>query len=312
MRQVGILPNEADARRFAAYLVTQKISALAEQEAEAWAIWVRDENEIDQARNEFQLFQSQPQDARYQGVEQAAASLHREERRRHEQIRKNVHTMRGRWGKQNKPFTVVLIIVSVVVFMISGSGEDMSNAAIRKLLFCDTHQSFELRESTVYQRLGDVRKGEVWRLVTPIFVHFGITHLVFNMSMLFSLGGLLEDRRGTVWLGAVVLVLALFSVAVQSLIPPDWDGSPFGGGMSGVIYGLFGYLWVRTVYDPLPGLQLSQSSIVIMMVWFFLGVSGVLETWFGIRVANWGHGAGLVGGLVLAYLPVVLRPPRKA
>lgn len=310
MRQVGILPNEAEARRFAAYLATQQISALAEQEAEVWAIWVRDENDIHEARDEFRQFQERPQDARYQGVEQVAATLHREERRRHEQIRKNVHHMRGRWGvagKQNKPLTVVMIMLSVVVFMISGFGNEKSSVALRKLGFLDFQQPAGWTGVTVHDRLVEIRKGEIWRLITPVFLHLSIMHLVFNMTMLFSFGGILENRRGTVWFGTVALVLAVVSNAVQALVPQEYGGSPFFGGMSGVLYGLFGYLWIRNQFDPLPGVRLPQSSIVIMMVWFFLGAFNVLQNWFGISVANWAHGAGLVAGMAIAYVPIAWR-----
>ena len=47
MRQVGSLSSEADAHRFAAYLVTQGVEAHAEEDGDAWAIWVRDENDME-------------------------------------------------------------------------------------------------------------------------------------------------------------------------------------------------------------------------------------------------------------------------
>ena len=49
MRQVGSLPDQRDAERFAAYLVTQGIEAHAEQDSRDWAVWVRDEDQLDQA-----------------------------------------------------------------------------------------------------------------------------------------------------------------------------------------------------------------------------------------------------------------------
>ena len=47
MRQIGTLPNENNASRFAAYLITQGIAAHSEQDGEEWAVWVRDEDDMD-------------------------------------------------------------------------------------------------------------------------------------------------------------------------------------------------------------------------------------------------------------------------
>ena len=61
MRQIGSLPQERDAQRFAAYLVTLGIDSHAEQDSDEWAIWVRDENRIDEAREEFESISRRPE-----------------------------------------------------------------------------------------------------------------------------------------------------------------------------------------------------------------------------------------------------------
>ena len=44
-------------------------------------------------------------------------------------------------------------------------------------------------------------KGELWRVITPIFGHFDGLHLIFNMIMFFQFGALIESLKGTAWLG---------------------------------------------------------------------------------------------------------------
>ena len=75
MRQIGTLPTESDAKRFTAYLITESISVHAEQEGAEWAIWIRDENQLEKAREEFSHFREHPNDVRYEGVEQQADPL---------------------------------------------------------------------------------------------------------------------------------------------------------------------------------------------------------------------------------------------
>ena len=60
--------------------------------------------------------------------------------------------------------------------------------------------------------MGDIERGEVWRLVTPILMHCNqILHIVFNLLMFRMLGTLIEVRRGTLRLAVLVLVSAAVS-----------------------------------------------------------------------------------------------------
>ena len=65
--------------------------------------------------------------------------------------------------------------------------------------------------------LNDIEHGEIWRLVTPIFLHFGILHLVFNMMAFSALGTMIEIRRGSLRLAVMILVLAVASNVGQFL-----------------------------------------------------------------------------------------------
>ncbi len=99
--------------------------------------------------------------------------------------------------------------------------------------------------------------------MTPIFLHFGLIHLLFNMVFLYQLGGMIEARRGP-WryllLGLVCAVLS--NIAQYGLSTIGWEDGRFVvqmpglfGGMSGVLYGLFGYIWMKSRYEPALGLR---------------------------------------------------------
>jgi GlpG protein len=67
--------------------------------------------------------------------------------------------------------------------------------------------------------------------------------------------------------------------------------------MSGIVYGLLGFVWIRGKLDPTVGYELPRQIIVMMMIWFFLGVFGIIP-----HIANWAHGIGLVVGMAAGFV----------
>jgi membrane associated rhomboid family serine protease len=135
----------------------------------------------------------------------------------------------------------------------------------------------------------DLQKGQVWRAVTPIFLHFGIMHIVFNMMWLWDFGRVLETRFRSLRFLALVLFTAVLSNTAQAFI----SGSNFGG-MSGVNYGLFGFLLARSKLHPDPGFVINRQTAAMLLIWLVVCFTGLLGP-----VANTAHVVGFAsGGLV--------------
>ena len=96
----------------------------------------------------------------------------------------------------------------------------------------------------------ELKQGEIWRPVTPIFMHFGIIHILFNMMWLKELGTMIEFKNGSLKMLLMVLI-----IAVVSNVGQDYYKGPYFGGMSGVVYGLFGYIWMKSRYFRLSYLR---------------------------------------------------------
>lgn len=136
-------------------------------------------------------------------------------------------------------------------------------------------------------RFRDIKKGEVWRLFTPMFLHFGPMHIAFNLYWLWSLGALIEIRYRSARYLLLVLGLAMFSNIPQAL----FSGTNFGG-MSGVNYGLFGFMLLNQKYHPTPSFRLDKHTVFMMIAWLVICFLGGANS----GIANWAHGFGFLGG----------------
>ena len=140
--------------------------------------------------------------------------------------------------------------------------------------------------------LPEIMSGQIWRLFTPIIIHFGLLHIVFNMLWLFDLGNAVEQRQGFGRLTLLILSIA----AISNLAQYFWDG-PIFGGMSGVVYGLLGYVWIQGKLNPNAGIGLHQQIVVMMLIWFVLCWTGLLG-----NIANMAHTVGLLMGIVFGWM----------
>ncbi|MEQ8784890.1 MAG: rhomboid family intramembrane serine protease [Pirellulaceae bacterium] len=321
MRQIGILENPADAKRFAAYLVTQGIPAHAEPDTGKWAVWVRDENQLDVAREELIRFRSEPGAPQYQGAERQAENRLREEQKKREKAAKNVVKMGGRWntgpGSRRAPVVFVLIAISVFVFVLRYFSAELANEVFTHLVFNPKRSA----TGAIFAGMDAILHGQVWRLVTPIFLHSDEMHIIFNMLVLFMFGNQVETRMGSGRFALFVLGVAVASNMGQFLWNVSTSQSAFigtFGGMSGVGYALFGFIFVKTHFFPSLGYYLSPFNTFLLFGFFFLfilrDVPGIGETltWIPANIANAAHAVGLVLGMALAYTPMVLKPPKPS
>jgi len=293
MRLIGHLADERSAQIFRDYLYVQGIENHVEHEQSAgWGIWISDEDKIAQATTLLDGFRQNPADPRYAAQGTAAERLRKEREKAEEAHRKRTlgrrHLFRPLLAYGFGPFTLMLIIFSVGVGVLSQLGE--SDEAVRRIMGL-----FITNFDTGYfnPHLPEIRSGEVWRLVTPIFIHFGPMHLLFNMLWLRDLGSMVEARQSTLHLVILVLALAIFSNLAQFYV----HHSPNFGGMSGVVYGLLGYIWIRGRFDPASGLFLHPYTVVSMLIWFFVCFTGAVRD-----IANGAHAGGLFLGMAWGYL----------
>lgn len=303
MRQIGTLEDQTLAERLAEFLRCRGIENVVERDDTGhWALWVRAEEDLAPARSLLAQFRLSPDDplfrlgGRANRTPATEPSVPRTEttggpggaaarpptRPRARAVDERMVAVGPGWGW----VTLGVVMLCVAVAALTGVSR-LDRELVQRLFIAEV--PFHWRAPWA-QFLPEVRSGEVWRLLTPALLHFGWSHIIFNLWAFWDLGNLIERARGSWTLIVLVVVLALVSNLGQYLV-----SGPRFGGLSGVVYGLLGYVWMMGKFRPEAGMMLHPQSVVLMLVWFVICISGAL----GIPVANTAHGVGL--GLGMAW-----------
>ncbi len=204
----------------------------------------------------------------------------------------------GLW--QQAPAVLVLVAMALAAYLFTGGGE-VRLRGTGLLTFVDIHRVGD----TLGQALG---RGELWRPLAPIFLHFGILHLVFNSLIVWELGRRIEHALGSLRLLLLVAAIGVASNLAQYLL----GDSPFFGGLSGVAYGLLGFVLVAARRNPRdPRWQLPQGLAISLLLFLVLFSTGVTEM-FDLYVANTAHWAGLMAGGLCALAPLYRRAKEQS
>ncbi|MGH7137432.1 MAG: rhomboid family intramembrane serine protease, partial [Pirellulales bacterium] len=150
--------------------------------------------------------------------------------------------------------------------------------------------------------------GEFWRPFSSALPHVDVIHLVFNLYWLAVFGSRVE-----LVFGSLTTALWLLLFAGGSMMA-DYDLADGGVGLSGVGYGLFGFVWVLSERDFRFHDAMRPQIAQLFVGWFFLCVAlTYMDVW---HVANVAHGAGAafgaLAGLVMSPSEGYQRPAAAA
>jgi len=185
---------------------------------------------------------------------------------------------------------VVILIVNILVLV--------------AMMVTDPKLSIETLKHFGAKANDEIAQGQVWRLVTCIFLHIGFLHLLFNSLALWSFGRDLEKLYGS---GKFVLIYLLSGIAgsgASYFLAPH----AVSAGASGAIFGLiglslvFGYRY-RTAIPPQLKSRFGSGVLPVILYNMLIG----LRPGSGIDVGA--HVGGLVAGILLGFvIPASIRP----
>jgi len=271
MIRAASLPIEVNLLRFSRFMQSQGVAHRINEESGQQVIWVEGEQQAILVR---EALASWPLDGDSSGQSNAAPgsqSLFSPA----DLIRKLIQAF------LRAPLSFSLILACLLVALISLLGSQPQRVAILFYPILDTSGLFPLLAS-IDSPL------QVLRSLSPMLLHFGELHLVFNMMWLWYFGRQLESAQPA-WLFLLLIIFCSFVANTAQYLTSGYNNF---GGMSGVVYGLVGYTWIVHSFMPRSNLLINNKMFVVF-VFALIAMEVVASSW----IASAAHLGGLVAGL---------------
>ena len=153
---------------------------------------------------------------------------------------------------------------------------------------------FMLAHGAAYAPL--IMRGEYYRLFTSMFLHFGLTHLLYNMVCLLSLGALLETIVGPVRYFVIYLLGGLAGNLLSVYVQMRTGNYAVSAGASGAIFAVIGALLVVVIrrHGRLGQIRLERMLLMTALM--------IAQGFVEAGTDSIAHVGGAIGGFVLAFL----------
>jgi uncharacterized protein len=188
-------------------------------------------------------------------------------------------------------YTALIILINVIAFFLVVSIENFVN--MPQLIF---YSYVGLKPSLI------LAGKHLWTLLTHMFMHAGLTHLIFNMISLMFIGSFVEKLIGKkrflyLYFGGGLAAAALF-IAVAGITGSEINTLAVGA--SGAIFALGGILAVLT-----PRLPVLVFFVIPMPMWaamiFLLGAMWIISITANVPIGNIAHLGGLLLGVAYGF-----------
>lgn len=276
MIELARFRQEQPARLMERTLTEQSIAAAVQHEGDAVVLYVLQAEQFQAAKMLLDGFLANPLAPRFQSSAWAVS----------EPVALGdgqPPLLTGNWWHSRGPLVKLVFVASIAIFL-----------------------SPYLLGSRVYEALMfpaelSVLGEQPWRLLTPALLHWGPLHIIFNLLWWLDLGRVIERYQS----GRQLLLISVLTAAASNLAQFFASGPAFGG-LSGVVYGLLGYLWLYGKVNPTAGYGPRREVVLFMLAWLVVCMTGLVG-----NVANAAHVVGLLSGCVLGALTGLLRRPQS-
>jgi len=290
MRLVGITPDTAKADQFVHFLRAMGTESLVRPDGDRLGVWVVHEDQWTQAKQDWVLFEQNPDDSKFQKAKlqllpapapEGPADPQELPQEQESEVGGIVPQPLG--APTWYPATATLALAAVMVGFLTSFGDE-KNELFRSLTFGP------ISETGV---VGYPAPSQAWRVFTPALIHLSLVQLLFHLIMLQDLGGQVEQKLGKARFVSLVLFLVLVGNLAEGYLGPTRQF----GGMAGLVFGLFGFIWIRAAFTPWSGFHLPVTTSILLIAWFLFSLDGKM-----IPPSHWAQIVGFLAGAAVAWL----------
>ncbi|KGQ71536.1 hypothetical protein OA57_00225 [Chelonobacter oris] len=200
------------------------------------------------------------------------------------------YSLKGRFGHllpsisqwqtafRQAPMTWGIALLCVAVYLLELSG-------YRNVIYQLTHFP---ENSTQY--------GEIWRFFSHAVVHLSFPHLLFNLTYWLIFAAMIEKNNLSGRSSGKIVFLFLLIALISGVVQNYFSGAAFFG-LSGVVYGVLGYVYLMSRLDPQQRFRLPNGFVFVLLIGIALGFAGPL---IDLHFGNAAHISGLLVGLAVA------------
>ncbi len=281
MYRVKQLETNVNLAAFSRWLAGQGVAHRITEEGGHQVLWLENPDHAEPVLEALERFLAEPE------LRDAV------ERQQHSPV-----FVRGRWQPSPRHAPLVLGVIIAAVVMVWATSQGRNELAAALMVVDPRTFDWATMAGRIDALANTLASGQVWRLLTPDFLHFSWTHIIFNAVMLWFLGSQVEWFDGRGRLVALFLATSIFSNGLQYLV-----SGPLFGGLSGVVYGILGYCWLSQ--RKAPRFQFPPALVTFAVAWMVIGFTPLTELLGLGRMANEARLGGFVSGVALALvLPV--------
>jgi rhomboid protease GluP len=190
--------------------------------------------------------------------------------------------------KRKAPVTMALLVMIAIVFAFEVLTKAYESGEKMVTMGAITHDL--------------VLHGEIWRLITYMFLHGGWLHWLSNSWVLYQLGTLYEVLFGSRRFAAIYFATGVIAGLASAIL----HAGP-AVGASGAVFGIMGAFFFSIWRSPLyRGQRWTRSLLGQLLFWIALNIFIGYKLPF---IDNTAHIAGLIAGLILGLIPHRVPPP---